>query len=600
MLRRSMSHFRDLRETPSDLSKGQAVAPNRHGGLPGFFCHSSHRSTTVLLHDQIRTEPLPLSSLQAFSAPARLTEPSTIHKSEAPGEAAIWKRQQHRANITTYSAIGTVRLQSVRKLAAQTTEFMWQRTLLLLPKGRKEAQDGGTALQILGGAYVPEDVVQVIKKGPKYSLEPRIPEHELLALNRQISNKADVEDKERCLLDGVDSLIRTLSEHMTLLRKFNVLRAPARWRSLRTFLGPQEPRRPAHVCFTTAMSVVCLALLLVLLDTTVSQEPRFISVLSSEQRNVVVNIVGPLSWNGDPVGFHVIWKATSEHYGPRGELDIPLTRDVNAVNATLQLPEGMVYRIFLSCVVTDASGAKVRGPVLEVEENVPVVGYDVWAYAVDSAQAVVSWRASKSVEIFKVTVYIDEGRDDFRVFSSKTFDGKHTTTTQSFLVTDLQAWGYYEVRLEGCSVENCSKAVKTALRTPPQVIPKPSISRAEATATSSFKLAWLFPQSDVRLFNGFRLWYCPINVAGCVLVYTNERKVNLTGLKPDSTVRIEVQAVFIDTAGKEVLGREATSSVKTWSNLPQVYIEKGLNIQDDVSTCFIYWRCTNSSVDYLE
>ncbi|KAK8765994.1 hypothetical protein V5799_007225 [Amblyomma americanum] len=348
------------------------------------------------------------------------------------------------------------------------------------------------------------------------------------------------------------------------------------------------------------MSVVCLALLLVLLDTTVSQEPRFISVLSSEQRNVVVNIVGPLSWNGDPVGFHVIWKATSEHYGPRGELDIPLTRDVNAVNATLQLPEGMVYRIFLSCVVTDASGAKVRGPVLEVEENVPVVGYDVWAYAVDSAQAVVSWRASKSVEIFKVTVYIDEGRDDFRVFSSKTFDGKHTTTTQSFLVTDLQAWGYYEVRLEGCSVENCSKAVKTALRTPPQVIPKPSISRAEATATSSFKLAWLFPQSDVRLFNGFRVWYCPINVAGCVLVYTNERKVNLTGLKPDSTVRIEVQAVFIDTAGKEVLGREATSSVKTWSNLPQVYIEKGLNIQDDVSTCFIYWRCTNSSVDYLE
>ncbi|XP_077516997.1 uncharacterized protein LOC144127896 isoform X2 [Amblyomma americanum] len=348
------------------------------------------------------------------------------------------------------------------------------------------------------------------------------------------------------------------------------------------------------------MSVVCLALLLVLLDTTVSQEPRFISVLSSEQRNVVVNIVGPSSWNGDPVGFYVIWKATSEHYGPRGELDIPLTRDVNAVNATLPLPGGMVYRISVSCVVTDASGAKVRGPVLEVEENVPVVGYDVWAYAVDSTQAVVSWRASKPVEIFKVTVYIDEGRDDFRVFSSEKFDGKHTTTTQSFVVTNLQAWGYYEVRLEGCSVENCSKAVKTALRTPPQVIPKPSISRAEATGTSSFELAWLFPHSDVRLFNGFRVRYCPINVTGCVLVYTNERIVNVAGLKPDSTVRIEVQAVFIDSAGKEVLGPEATSSVKTWSNLPLVYIEKGLNIQDDVSTCFIYWRCTNSSVDYLE
>ncbi|XP_072142238.1 uncharacterized protein [Dermacentor andersoni] len=77
----------------------------------------------------------------------------------------------------------------------------------------KEASS--TALQVLGGAFIPEDIVDVLKKGPKFSSEPRIPGHELLSLNRRISNKAAPEDKERCLLDGVDSLTRTVSKKGT-------------------------------------------------------------------------------------------------------------------------------------------------------------------------------------------------------------------------------------------------------------------------------------------------------------------------------------------------------------------------------------------------
>ncbi|KAH7945372.1 hypothetical protein HPB49_010098 [Dermacentor silvarum] len=49
--------------------------------------------------------------------------------------------------------------------------------------------------------------------GLKFSTEPRIPAHELLALNRRIARKAELEDQERCLLDGVDCLRRTVTKN---------------------------------------------------------------------------------------------------------------------------------------------------------------------------------------------------------------------------------------------------------------------------------------------------------------------------------------------------------------------------------------------------
>lgn len=53
---------------------------------------------------------------------------------------------------------------------------------------------------------IPESVTHVLDKGPKYSHEPSIPAHELLALDRHLSKKATSEDQERCLLEGVDAL----------------------------------------------------------------------------------------------------------------------------------------------------------------------------------------------------------------------------------------------------------------------------------------------------------------------------------------------------------------------------------------------------------
>lgn len=57
---------------------------------------------------------------------------------------------------------------------------------------------------------VPEEVTHELNNGPKYSFQPTIPAHELLSLNRHISSRAEAEDQERCVLDGANSLLRTV------------------------------------------------------------------------------------------------------------------------------------------------------------------------------------------------------------------------------------------------------------------------------------------------------------------------------------------------------------------------------------------------------
>ncbi|KAH6935506.1 hypothetical protein HPB50_006372 [Hyalomma asiaticum] len=78
-------------------------------------------------------------------------------------------------------------------------------------KDAVQADAGG--YQVLGDVRLPDEVAHLWKKGPKFSTEPSIPAHELLALNRRISRKAVLEDQERCLLDGVDSLRRTVTKN---------------------------------------------------------------------------------------------------------------------------------------------------------------------------------------------------------------------------------------------------------------------------------------------------------------------------------------------------------------------------------------------------
>lgn len=87
---------------------------------------------------------------------------------------------------------------------------MWKSLLPRLPKSRCGNTPANTGLVVLGDARLPDDVANMLQKGPKFSLEPRIPAHELLTMNRRIADKAEDEGRERCLLEGVDSLKRTV------------------------------------------------------------------------------------------------------------------------------------------------------------------------------------------------------------------------------------------------------------------------------------------------------------------------------------------------------------------------------------------------------
>ncbi|KAH6927417.1 hypothetical protein HPB50_003279 [Hyalomma asiaticum] len=68
------------------------------------------------------------------------------------------------------------------------------------------------SIPVLDDVQVPAEESAVLKNGPKYSVQPTIPAHELLSLNRRLASRAESEDGERCILDGADILKRTVSK----------------------------------------------------------------------------------------------------------------------------------------------------------------------------------------------------------------------------------------------------------------------------------------------------------------------------------------------------------------------------------------------------
>lgn len=91
------------------------------------------------------------------------------------------------------------------------TELQWQWFLLLLLRRRKEAVHSAD-IQVLGDIQVPDEVAVVLKNGPKYIVQPTIPAHVLLSVNRCLASRTKTEDQERCILEGMDSLLRTVSK----------------------------------------------------------------------------------------------------------------------------------------------------------------------------------------------------------------------------------------------------------------------------------------------------------------------------------------------------------------------------------------------------
>ncbi|XP_070385370.1 uncharacterized protein [Dermacentor albipictus] len=186
----------------------------------------------------------------------------------------------------------------------------------------------------------------------------------------------------------------------------------------------------------------------ILLHCAAPVEPGLVSVLSAQQRRIVLNIIGPPTWNRDPVGFNVAWQVLNDRRGPHGELKVPLppnwSTEENSLNATLPLPGGHDYCLSVSALGSDGADNDIWGPAVDVNVSLPLDYYEISAHAIGPSRAVISWRASEIVEVFKVTVYIDYDEGNLDFYSMWEFEGTDTTSSRpTVLVTDLPPWMYY-------------------------------------------------------------------------------------------------------------------------------------------------------------
>ncbi|KAH6945774.1 hypothetical protein HPB50_009853 [Hyalomma asiaticum] len=88
-------------------------------------------------------------------------------------------------------------------------QFWWKCVLLRLPKEKPQERSNGGGLFALGDTELPAKISDVLKKSPKFALQPKVPARELLSLNQQMAKRMNNNDSERCLLDGVNCLLQT-------------------------------------------------------------------------------------------------------------------------------------------------------------------------------------------------------------------------------------------------------------------------------------------------------------------------------------------------------------------------------------------------------
>lgn len=92
------------------------------------------------------------------------------------------------------------RFQCLRREASHLTEIWWNCNLksFLGAIGKsKTPVHGKGSLTVMGGASIPSNISNILQKGPKFGLEPSVPPHELMALNRNVAKKAPQEDRGR-------------------------------------------------------------------------------------------------------------------------------------------------------------------------------------------------------------------------------------------------------------------------------------------------------------------------------------------------------------------------------------------------------------------
>lgn len=97
------------------------------------------------------------------------------------------------------------------RLAAQLTEANWNSMVRILCRsGEKSAPVVKKRVKVIGNANLPDDVEQLLAKGPKFCIPSHVPAHDLIAINRNIASKAKQDSRDQCLLEGVVSLEKSV------------------------------------------------------------------------------------------------------------------------------------------------------------------------------------------------------------------------------------------------------------------------------------------------------------------------------------------------------------------------------------------------------
>ncbi|KAH7946549.1 hypothetical protein HPB52_000942 [Rhipicephalus sanguineus] len=107
----------------------------------------------------------------------------------------------------THQSTTDRRFSEFKKLAAQTTEFLWHRALVSLPPRPKQERTAANSVTVIGDCNMPDSARRILDNGPKYSFEPAAQRHQLLAMARQAAFRTDVRERDRATSDAVNCVL---------------------------------------------------------------------------------------------------------------------------------------------------------------------------------------------------------------------------------------------------------------------------------------------------------------------------------------------------------------------------------------------------------
>ncbi|KAM7303133.1 hypothetical protein ISCGN_018641 [Ixodes scapularis] len=103
----------------------------------------------------------------------------------------------------------TRRVQRELQTASRITEVQWLQILATLPKKRECRSPEAQAVHVIGNTDVPDKAQRVLCLGPKFCNQPELSKPELLSMVRSTAARADAENVEGVIRDGVDCLRRS-------------------------------------------------------------------------------------------------------------------------------------------------------------------------------------------------------------------------------------------------------------------------------------------------------------------------------------------------------------------------------------------------------